>query len=53
MTSLTLCRYSDCWCRAWPPERLVLSTHQLYTIEAAPYVGEPWLFWYVYREAAA
>lgn len=31
--------------------RLIPSTGQYYSIEALPYVGEPWLFRYVYREA--
>lgn len=42
------CCWSDCWCRAWPPVRLVISTGQTYTVEALPWVGEPWLFRYRY-----
>lgn len=38
----------DCWCRAWPPVRRVDSLGCFYSMEALPYVGEPWLFRYVY-----
>lgn len=44
------CRYLDCRCRAG--FRLIASTGQWYTVEALPYVGEPWLFRYLYLEAA-
>jgi hypothetical protein len=26
------CRWSDCWCRRWPPLRQVLSTGVFYTV---------------------
>ena len=46
-----VCRWSDCWCRTWPPVRRVLSTGAYYTVESLPFVGEPWLFRYAYMEA--
>ena len=42
------CPWADCWCKAWPPVRVIPSTGQAYTVEALPFVGEPWLFRYVY-----
>jgi len=46
------CSAKTCWCHAFPPVRLIPSMGQTYTIEAAPYVGEPWLFWYRTSEQA-
>ncbi len=46
-----LCDSPHCWCRRWW-ERWIPSTGQTYTVEALPYVGEPWLFRYRYMGAA-
>lgn len=43
--------YAEPACRSWPPVRLILSTGQWYTVQALPYVGEPWLFRYLGRRA--
>lgn len=42
------CPWSDCWCREWPPVRLVHSTGARYTVQDLPHLGEPWLFRYLY-----
>lgn len=46
------CDSPRCFC-SWPPVRRIWSTGQSYTVQALPYVGEPWLFRYVYLEVAA
>ena len=50
--TLSECPWADCWCRRWPPLRMVVSAGLFYDVEALPHLGEPWLFRYVYREAA-
>lgn len=42
-----MCPWADCWCRTWPPLRLIPSTGAFYTIEEV----EPGLYRYVYLEA--
>lgn len=42
------CRWSDCWCRAWPPMRLLPSTGQTYTVEEIRAEGRSRWFRYVY-----
>lgn len=43
------CPWSDCWCKAWPPQRVVASTGERYTMVEV----EPGLFSYHYPDAAA
>jgi hypothetical protein len=44
MAERSPCPWSDCWCRAWPPERVVMSTGERYTIEEL----EPGVYQYRY-----
>ena len=46
------CSAAACWCRRWPPVRLILSTGQTYTVEELPGDGAARVFRYVYRDAA-
>lgn len=43
------CDSASCFC-AWPPVRTIASTGQRYTVQALPFVGEPWMFRYLYSE---
>ena len=42
------CPWLDCWCRAWPPERLIHSTGQRYTVEELEPEGAARVFRYRY-----
>ena len=44
MAERSPCPWTDCWCRTWPPERLVVSTGERYTLEEL----EPGVFQYQY-----
>lgn len=44
------CDRTSCWCYR-PNERWIPSMGITYDVLALPFVGEPWLFQYVYIEA--
>lgn len=42
------CSWLDCWCRVWPPVRVIQSTGVRYTVEELAPEGRVRVFRYVY-----
>ena len=47
-----MCPWADCWCKRWPPVRLILSTGVFYTWSEMAQDGRFRVFEILYREAA-
>ena len=53
MRGMSVCRWADCWCKAWPPVRLIVSTGDYYTVEEIEPEGAVRRFRYAYRRESA